>query len=59
MYTTERETPSSAYTRRPDEINADGNSSKIWPEQLPRGAAAAAWWPAAAAASEEREAAES
>ncbi|KZV35879.1 hypothetical protein F511_35144 [Dorcoceras hygrometricum] len=48
--TTGRETPSSACTRRPDEINADGNSSKIWPEQLRRGAAAAAWWPTAAAA---------
>ncbi|KZV34089.1 hypothetical protein F511_05771 [Dorcoceras hygrometricum] len=56
--TTERETPSSACTRRPDEINADGNSSKSWPEQLRRGAAAAAWWPTAVAASEEREAAE-
>ncbi|KZV53668.1 TIR-NBS-LRR class disease resistance protein [Dorcoceras hygrometricum] len=56
--TTGRETPSSACTRRPDEINADGNSSKIWPEQLRRGAAAAAWWPTTTAASEERGAAE-
>ncbi|KZV38102.1 hypothetical protein F511_42518 [Dorcoceras hygrometricum] len=48
--TTGRETPSSAYTRRPDEISTDGNSSKSWPEQLRRGAATAA--------SEEREAAE-
>ncbi|KZV33829.1 hypothetical protein F511_29706 [Dorcoceras hygrometricum] len=55
--TTGRETPSSAYTRRPDEISADGNSSKSWPEQIPaREAAAASWWPTAAAASEEREA---
>ncbi|KZV25662.1 hypothetical protein F511_17805 [Dorcoceras hygrometricum] len=37
---TGRETPSSACTRRPDEISADGFSSKIWPEQLRRGAAA-------------------
>ncbi|KZV43162.1 spindle pole body component 110-like [Dorcoceras hygrometricum] len=56
--TTGRETPSSGYTRRPDEINADGNSSKIWSYQLRRGAAAAAWWPTAAAASEEMGAAE-
>ncbi|KZV38623.1 hypothetical protein F511_01175 [Dorcoceras hygrometricum] len=56
--TTGRETPSSACTRRPDEINADGSSSKSWPEQLRRGAAAATWWPTAAAASEERGAAE-
>ncbi|KZV49691.1 hypothetical protein F511_23648 [Dorcoceras hygrometricum] len=40
--TTGRETPSPAYTRRPDEISADGFSSKSWPEQLWRGAAAAA-----------------
>ncbi|KZV36801.1 hypothetical protein F511_09492 [Dorcoceras hygrometricum] len=29
------ETPSSAYTRRPDEISADGFSSSSWPEQIP------------------------
>ncbi|KZV50343.1 hypothetical protein F511_36265 [Dorcoceras hygrometricum] len=40
--TTGRETPSSACTRRPDEISTDGFSSKGWPEQLRRGAAAAA-----------------
>ncbi|KZV57279.1 hypothetical protein F511_33495 [Dorcoceras hygrometricum] len=56
--TTGMETPSSACTRRSDEISMDGNSSKSWPEQLRRGATAAAWWPTAAAASEEREAAE-
>ncbi|KZV25543.1 hypothetical protein F511_18869 [Dorcoceras hygrometricum] len=33
--TTGRETPPSACTRRPDEISTDGNSSKIWPEQIP------------------------
>ncbi|KZV18401.1 triacylglycerol lipase [Dorcoceras hygrometricum] len=38
--TTGRETPSSACTRRPDEISADGFYSKCWPEQLRRGAAA-------------------
>ncbi|KZV29988.1 hypothetical protein F511_19750 [Dorcoceras hygrometricum] len=38
--TTGRETPSSAYTRRPDEINKDGNSMKSWPEQVRRWAAA-------------------
>ncbi|KZV32189.1 hypothetical protein F511_29029 [Dorcoceras hygrometricum] len=27
--------PSSACTRRPDEISTDGNSSKIWSEQIP------------------------
>ncbi|KZV30401.1 splicing factor 3B subunit 1-like [Dorcoceras hygrometricum] len=27
--------PSSACTRRPDEINTDENSSKSWPEQIP------------------------
>ncbi|KZV16666.1 meiotically up-regulated protein [Dorcoceras hygrometricum] len=27
--------PSSAYTRRPDEISTDENSSKSWPEQIP------------------------
>ncbi|KZV32184.1 hypothetical protein F511_19885 [Dorcoceras hygrometricum] len=54
--TTERETPLSACTIRPDEIGTDGNSSKSWPEQLRRGAAATAWW--STAASEEREAAE-
>ncbi|KZV52227.1 dr1-associated corepressor [Dorcoceras hygrometricum] len=37
--TTGRETPSSACTKRPDEISADGFSSKSWPEQLRRGAA--------------------
>ncbi|KZV57329.1 hypothetical protein F511_36003 [Dorcoceras hygrometricum] len=41
-FTTGRETPSSACTRRPDEISVDGFSSKIWPKQLRRGAAAAA-----------------
>ncbi|KZV18215.1 hypothetical protein F511_23994 [Dorcoceras hygrometricum] len=40
--TTGRETPSSACTRRPDEISTDGNSSKSWPEQVRRWAAAAA-----------------
>ncbi|KZV55480.1 hypothetical protein F511_29586 [Dorcoceras hygrometricum] len=39
---TGRETPSSACTRRLDEISADGFSSKSWPEQLRRGAAEAA-----------------
>ncbi|KZV25206.1 subtilisin-like protease [Dorcoceras hygrometricum] len=29
------ETPSSACTRRPDEIGADGFSSSSWPEQIP------------------------
>ncbi|KZV17851.1 hypothetical protein F511_23413 [Dorcoceras hygrometricum] len=38
--TTGRETPSSAFTRRPDEISTDGFSSKGWSEQLRRGAAA-------------------
>ncbi|KZV31946.1 Retrotransposon protein [Dorcoceras hygrometricum] len=33
--TTGRDTPSSACTRRPDEIGTDGNSSKSWPEQIP------------------------
>ncbi|KZV06998.1 hypothetical protein F511_45519 [Dorcoceras hygrometricum] len=33
--TTGYETSSSAYTRRPDEIGADGFSSKDWPEQFP------------------------
>ncbi|KZV46021.1 hypothetical protein F511_27790 [Dorcoceras hygrometricum] len=32
---TGRETPSSACTRRPDEISVDGFSSKDWPEQIP------------------------
>ncbi|KZV20842.1 hypothetical protein F511_39963 [Dorcoceras hygrometricum] len=36
------ETPSSACTRRPDEIDADGFSSKSWPETIFRRAAAAA-----------------
>ncbi|KZV18466.1 hypothetical protein F511_23309 [Dorcoceras hygrometricum] len=39
---TGRETPSSACTRRPDEINMDGNSSSRWPEQVRRGKAATA-----------------
>ncbi|KZV30887.1 hypothetical protein F511_33549 [Dorcoceras hygrometricum] len=39
---TGRETPSSACTRRPDEISVDGNSSKSWSEQVRRWAAAAA-----------------
>ncbi|KZV43185.1 hypothetical protein F511_21816 [Dorcoceras hygrometricum] len=47
---TGRETPSSACTRRPDEIGTDGNSSKSWPEQIP------AWEAAAAAIWERREA---
>ncbi|KZV43817.1 polygalacturonase-like [Dorcoceras hygrometricum] len=34
--------PSSACTRRPDEISTDGNSSSRWPEQVRRGKAAAA-----------------
>ncbi|KZV18731.1 hypothetical protein F511_36465 [Dorcoceras hygrometricum] len=29
------ETPSSACTRRPDEISADGFSSSSWPEKIP------------------------
>ncbi|KZV21026.1 hypothetical protein F511_28248 [Dorcoceras hygrometricum] len=33
--TTGSKVPSSAYTRRPDEISTDGNSSKSWPEQIP------------------------
>ncbi|KZV20924.1 hypothetical protein F511_08838 [Dorcoceras hygrometricum] len=36
------ETPSSACTRRPDEISADGFSSSSWPEQFPAREAAAA-----------------
>ncbi|KZV49601.1 hypothetical protein F511_28202 [Dorcoceras hygrometricum] len=32
---TGRENPSSACTRRPDEISADGFSSSSWPEQIP------------------------
>ncbi|KZV06691.1 hypothetical protein F511_45827 [Dorcoceras hygrometricum] len=32
---TGRETPSSACTRRPDEIGTDGFSSSSWPEQIP------------------------
>ncbi|KZV35748.1 pentatricopeptide repeat-containing protein [Dorcoceras hygrometricum] len=52
--TTGRETPSSACTRRPDEIGTNGNSSKSRPEQIPAREAATAWWPTAAAASEER-----
>ncbi|KZV23059.1 peptidyl-prolyl cis-trans isomerase, FKBP-type [Dorcoceras hygrometricum] len=40
--TTGRETPSSACTRRPDEISTDGNSSSRWSEQVRRGKAAAA-----------------
>ncbi|KZV43215.1 hypothetical protein F511_36350 [Dorcoceras hygrometricum] len=32
---TGRETPSSACTRRPDEISVDGFSSSSWPEQIP------------------------
>ncbi|KZV47803.1 exportin 1 [Dorcoceras hygrometricum] len=33
--TTGSKVPSSACTRRPDEISTDGNSSKNWPEQIP------------------------
>ncbi|KZT76369.1 hypothetical protein F511_46606 [Dorcoceras hygrometricum] len=33
--TTGYETPSSAYSRRPDEISVDGFSSSSWPEQFP------------------------
>ncbi|KZV40604.1 hypothetical protein F511_30752 [Dorcoceras hygrometricum] len=33
--TIRRKTPSSACTRRPDEISADGFSSLSWPEQIP------------------------
>ncbi|KZV57795.1 hypothetical protein F511_27365 [Dorcoceras hygrometricum] len=33
--TTGIKVPSSACTRRPDEISTDGNSSKSWPEQIP------------------------
>ncbi|KZV33776.1 von Willebrand factor, type A domain containing protein [Dorcoceras hygrometricum] len=33
--TTGSKVPSSACTRRPDEIITDGNSSKNWPEQIP------------------------
>ncbi|KZV53706.1 hypothetical protein F511_38116 [Dorcoceras hygrometricum] len=40
--TTGYETPSSACTRRSDEIGADGFSSKDWPEQFPAKEAAAA-----------------
>ncbi|KZV49607.1 hypothetical protein F511_24424 [Dorcoceras hygrometricum] len=36
------ETPSSACTRKPDEIGADGFSSSSWPEQIPAREAAAA-----------------
>ncbi|KZV25890.1 hypothetical protein F511_30425 [Dorcoceras hygrometricum] len=39
--TTGRETPSSACIRRPDEISADGFSSKDWSEQVPAREAAA------------------
>ncbi|KZV19383.1 hypothetical protein F511_04244 [Dorcoceras hygrometricum] len=39
---TGRETPSSACTRKPDEIGTDGNSSKSWPEQIPARATTAA-----------------
>ncbi|KZV34603.1 putative serine/threonine-protein kinase drkD [Dorcoceras hygrometricum] len=39
---TGRETPSSACTRRPDEISTDGFSSISWPEQIPAREAAAA-----------------
>ncbi|KZV28949.1 poly(rC)-binding protein 3-like [Dorcoceras hygrometricum] len=37
--------PSSACTRRPDEINTDGNSSKSWSEQIPAklGGGGGAW----------------
>ncbi|KZV34502.1 hypothetical protein F511_14702 [Dorcoceras hygrometricum] len=56
--TTGTETPSSACTRKPDEIRTDENSLKSRPKQIPA-REAAAWWPTAAAASEEsREAAE-
>ncbi|KZV18591.1 hypothetical protein F511_15664 [Dorcoceras hygrometricum] len=40
--TTGSKVPSSACTRRPDEISTDGNSSSRWPEQVWRGKAAAA-----------------
>ncbi|KZV41551.1 hypothetical protein F511_17983 [Dorcoceras hygrometricum] len=40
--TTGSKVPSSACTRRPDEISTDGNSSSRWPEQVRRGKAAAA-----------------
>ncbi|KZT75551.1 hypothetical protein F511_47424 [Dorcoceras hygrometricum] len=40
--TTGYETPSSACTRRPDEIGVDGFSSSSWPEQVPAKEAAAA-----------------
>ncbi|KZV33498.1 hypothetical protein F511_37309 [Dorcoceras hygrometricum] len=33
--TTGSKVPSSACTRRPDEISTDVNSSKSWPEQIP------------------------
>ncbi|KZV49957.1 hypothetical protein F511_04265 [Dorcoceras hygrometricum] len=33
--TTGSKVPSSACTRRPDEISTDGNFSKSWPEQIP------------------------
>ncbi|KZV51453.1 hypothetical protein F511_25033 [Dorcoceras hygrometricum] len=33
--TTGSKVPSSACTRRPDEISTDGNSSKSWPQQIP------------------------
>ncbi|KZV38370.1 hypothetical protein F511_19891 [Dorcoceras hygrometricum] len=33
--TTGSKVPSSACTRRPDEISTNGNSSKSWPEQIP------------------------
>ncbi|KZV58469.1 7-methylxanthosine synthase 1-like [Dorcoceras hygrometricum] len=40
--TTGSKVPSSACTRRPDEISMDGNSSSQWLEQVRRGKAAAA-----------------
>ncbi|KZV35733.1 hypothetical protein F511_14088 [Dorcoceras hygrometricum] len=40
--TTGSKVPSSACTRRPEEISTDGNSSSLWPEQVRRGKAAAA-----------------
>ncbi|KZV45845.1 hypothetical protein F511_32526 [Dorcoceras hygrometricum] len=56
--TTGRETPSSAYTRRPDEISADGFSSKDWPEQIPRRETAATRGVHGGGGLERREAAE-
>ncbi|KZV52361.1 hypothetical protein F511_04966 [Dorcoceras hygrometricum] len=40
--TTESKVPSSACTRRPEEMSTDGNSSSRWPELVRRGKAAAA-----------------